>query len=300
MSSQEPVKNQPQASQPVAAPLEPRSALRPVTSLLFPIVGSLLFVAGLAITIGPAYVSELAWYAKTITRSGFSGQVFCLAGLMLVGMGWLSRYQRLHARTLLEPGMAESMIEDVRGDVVATQDLIRQLGGMQVEQGVDLRYLKKAIGEARNEARANDPKDAIFRLAASLDQLGARLDQRIGEATNVLQDSNYELSSLVESTSEGLQDKIDRSSRSLSREVLETISNVTLGLNEAEEDDDEGLEPLNTEGLRVLVDLEMDPVEEVHEQRDLGLLNELGDTDRPVQPSIYDAEDPATPRESAG
>lgn len=275
--------------------------MRPATSILFPIAGSALFLAGLAITIGPNYVSELAWYAKTITRMGFSGQIFCLAGLMLTGMGWLARYQRAHARTLLEPGMAECMLEDLRTDVVATQDLIRQLGGMQVEQGVDLRYLKKALGEARNEARANDPKDAIFRLAASLDQLGARLDQRIGEATSVLQDSNYELSSLVESSSEGLQDKIDRSSRSLSREVLETISNVNLGLTEAEEDGGE-LEPSHTEGLRVLVDLESEPLEDVLEpaqSRDLGLLDEL-DMDTSSQPTLYDSDDHSTPHESAG
>jgi len=293
------------ASHVTNAPLEPRSANRPPTSLIFPLVGWGLLAAGLAITVGPQYVSELAWYAKVITRQGFSGEVLCLAGLMFIGMGWIASYQRGFTRTLLQPGMAESLLEDLRSDVAATQDLIRNVGGTQVEQGVDLGYLKKALGEARNEARAADPKDAIFRLAASLDQLGARLDQRIGEATSVLQDANYELSSLVESNCEGLQDKMERTSRKLARHVMETLSSLSAPLEEEEGFTDAELELPEEESLRMVGDLEdEEEAPTLSEQRDLGLLNELEDADRTSaldhQPSLFKDPTGQPRRESAG
>ena len=293
MSSQESPNTEPnthvQATPVSSPPLEPRTASRPVTSMLLPLAGWLLLLGGLAITVGPKYVTELGWYAKQIARSGFSGEIMCLGGLVMIGLGWIASYQRGFTHTLLQPGMAESLIEDLQTEVVAAQDLIRNLGGTQVEQGVDLRYLKKALGEARNETRAADPKDAIFRLAASLDQLGARLDQRIGEATSVLQDANYELSSMVESSCEGIQERMEQNFRTLSDEVRKTISKM--GLVESESFD-EGLEGAPSEGLRVLVDLDEDQAEEAEaakEARDLGLLNDLGDAERtsPHQPSLF-------------
>lgn len=181
-------------------------------------LGGLALIAnGVAVTIGPRYLPELAEWARMVARVDVSGPMQCLVGAVLFGLAIVARCIRIHTASLLEPSQAEYTLEEVVADLAEFKNQVHDLQNDNIECLECIGSVKREIAEHREEFRSNQSKDALFRLAASLDQLGARVDQRIGEATSVLQEGSYEVSSLVEASREYLQETLEDLLRRVTR-----------------------------------------------------------------------------------
>jgi len=282
-----------------------------------------LALVGLGVAMAfPTSVPALAPVLERASALGLGTDTVALAGLVLLALGSLARQQRAHARTLLAPGLAEAQIEEVRADLAQLQNGFQDLRASHVEQGVELGYVKKEVSEHRQEGRLANPKDALFRLAASLDQLGARLDRKIHDevhgAVSVLRDNNETIASVVEQSRDSLQEALEHSSR----QILDGIWEVVHGADQADEQDPEAsgsqtghtdyeVGPLEAgpatryrlldsdepahgrDELEVLVQLEEEPT-------DLGLLSEIDDVEDSRRAPSDSSDERTTDEESKG
>ncbi len=272
-------------------PLEGRRIGGAIGGVLVAVLGLAAVLAGVAISIGPDYVAELEpWVARSIDL-GLRADVLAMGGIVLLAVAWAARTARENARTLLEPGLAVSYLDDLTADMSLLQNMAHELLGNTVEQGVQVSTLRKELLEHRQEMGVANPKDALFRLAASLDQLGARIDSRIGEATAAVCESTESVTGAIESARNSVLDSVEHSARELS----EIVYDAAQTLASAPEDDTMQPEPArgapqyrlvedddeeDDQGLSISVELEPDaPSLSLEGAHPLGLLDDLHDHD---------------------
>lgn len=200
----------PRARKHASRPNRPRAT--PTAMLLF-LGGLALMANGVAVTIGPDYVPELSDWARLVQRADVPGAMQLLVGSVLFGLGLIARYQRVHTATLLEPSQAEVSIEEFVAEVADFRLQVQELQHDNIEFRKLIGEVKKEIVDHRQELRTDQSKDALFRLAASLDQLGARIEGRIGEAAAGFQSGFEDITSMVEASRDYLQESLDEVSR---------------------------------------------------------------------------------------
>ena len=141
-----------------------------------------LVLAGIAIASLPVFLPQYAWIAKGLAKHGMTSGPLLVAGCVLFGVAWMLRMQA--------PAPAPEPVHDDRRELILDQlatELAQMRGGIQ-ELRVEFVYLKDAqqslvqVQSAQNaESQGEAQQAAIFRLAASLDQVGAR-DRELGVA----------------------------------------------------------------------------------------------------------------------
>jgi hypothetical protein len=157
---------------------QPRRPLSGVWGALLVLAGLGLVAAGLGLVLLPRFAPEYEWSVRNLARQGVTGGPLAICGALLVAFGWLSRGQARMSRQVADQPDAQIFLEHVAQELASlhegTQGIDARLGALRdATQG-----LIEAV-EARESLSGTDAdaRDSIFRLAASLDRMAARLEQ---------------------------------------------------------------------------------------------------------------------------
>src|SRR5437867_3554200 len=138
--------------------------------------GAGLMLVAAALVVAPSLSSGSGWIARSLARHGIAGGTVALGGLMLLGLYDIARsHRRLSSASDADVQPARARVEGLAGALAEAN------GGIQ-EIRVEIVHLKDAVRAVRErsaETGGDGQQDAMFRLAASLDQLGARIEQRL-------------------------------------------------------------------------------------------------------------------------
>ncbi len=192
------------------APVEVVSGTRPgkkpldawMGSLLYSLAGLIAGAGGLLCAFGPQFLpAQAEFFARVAARGITSGALWCVAAVMFA----LSMLARALGRNLEALGQTEDnslLIEQVAMDLAQTRSSMQELR-------VEFVYLKEYITNLGRDlpaqiATANESttRDAMYRLAASLDQVGARLEQRIRTQHGTLEGTLQEVQQSLQATCE--------------------------------------------------------------------------------------------------
>jgi hypothetical protein len=154
--------------------------------------GVLLWIGAAALMTLPGFIPQYTWIFRHAAKHGITSGPLMLFGLCLCGLGFI-------ARAIAAPkDEQEESQQRLRFDQLASElALVRQgidssCADLATVRSTTQSALELAQAEQANAASENR-QDAIFRLAASLDQLGARIDQRVQVQQTAVQASIQEL-----------------------------------------------------------------------------------------------------------
>lgn len=255
---------------------------------------ALLVVAGcLALGVGAFLASslviapELAWIADSLQRMGITSGAVLAGGVSLLGLSLVCKAIARAHRSLSGSMRSENGLSAVTD---SQADLRDGLDKVQFELRVlheSTRQLLEIAHEQTLKRSSNHPDDAVLQLAASLDQLGARLEdrletqhtginERLGSLDGSLEETRRRLTSFVEDSRRNGQAKNESPSAPAAGDKRRRPTE-----RPSRRPRHEPSEPEGDDDLHVLVTLE-ERDEEVHKaQRNaatsLGLLDELGD-----------------------
>jgi hypothetical protein len=151
--------------------------------------GFAMLLVGVAIAILPTVMPGNAWMVRSLAAKGLTSAPMLVGSFVLWGLCLNSRSSRSRAQSVTDAALSTSpAIDNLAAEVAHLGD---GLQGLRIE----FVYLKDALQsqQDRNQsAPANDAAgDAMYRLAASLDQVGARIEGRLhashGELSQALQ-----------------------------------------------------------------------------------------------------------------
>jgi hypothetical protein len=174
------------------------------------LVGFGFVVCGVALAVGP----RLSWKVDQISRGfsylGVHGGTLIVGGILLAAIGLVLRAQSVAAETAStrdELPMIEGLTSDVLRMHHSLEHLARSVDAFEnkIDRVVrEVRELEFKIPKpepvqvaAPQPALDEGQKDAIFRLAASVDHVGARIDQRLKAQYKELYDRLEEINGLV-------------------------------------------------------------------------------------------------------
>jgi hypothetical protein len=164
---------------------------------LFKLCGFVAVAAGLALASAPL----ASWKAEQILTGldhlGVHAGVLVVGGLLLWCAGALRRGQVSLAQRGGELQDDSLLLEQMATDLVQMRNAIDHMQLISATVQDELRAVHVRVRTAAEQPPPPPPEDgagdAIFRLAASLDQLGARIEQRLNVQYATLQDSLEEL-----------------------------------------------------------------------------------------------------------
>ncbi len=161
------------------------------------------------------------------------------AGIVLCGLALLAKSSHDQTRALSRNTDPAQLAQWMEERMVALESSLGLLHELQQAQGNALGQQEQKLELMRHEARAGSAKDSLFRLAASLDQLGARLDQRVGQVGDTLERAVFEVGSRVESVRVDLERRFEETIQSIgtlsAEETLATSFDGDFGYSEREE-----------------------------------------------------------------
>ncbi len=231
--------------------------------------GVLLVIGGGALAAVPTLVPQYAWAVKSAAHYGVTFGLLALSGIVLVGLGRVVRQvNKASAATEQNSSDDIQMLEHLVLDFTklrdGVQDLRHELAQVR-EVNTTILQTTVGLGEAQN---AEGKQDAIFRMAASLDQVGARIEHRLGTQGTALQDTLAELSNAILATHTLVAEIASSSSSSTPANSRESAREPRARTQQRAT---EPSTPVQESELDVWVELDAD------EPRSLGLLDTLDD-----------------------
>jgi hypothetical protein len=175
---------------------------------MFVVAGFGMAFAGTALSLLPRFAPQYEWSVRNLASQGVTGGSIAVGGCLLIALGLAARAQARFFRDSEEPSDADLLLEHVAGELTDIRSDIRD-ANQRISQVKDETVGLFEAVQARDNMDTTDhaASDATFRLAASLDQLGARIEQRLGaqDATTerAFEDVREQLAS-VRSLAEGL------------------------------------------------------------------------------------------------
>ena len=165
--------------------------------------GILIAVLGIALAVLPNVLHGYGWVLKSAARYGITSAPLLMSGILVCGMGLIARTRN----TTPAPAPAPLNIPQQSSDKLALEQLASDValmrGGLQ-ELRIEMVYVKdvtQSVLQATHDRGVTAPEDgqqdALFRLAASLDQVGARIDQRLRSQHTALQDTLLEINATM-------------------------------------------------------------------------------------------------------
>lgn len=181
---------------------EREKAIGGLTGLLFWTGGLAATGLGVALALGERLTPEVGWIGTQFARSGISAGPVIACGTLALGFAWITRLQRRHgsmvARSLDQGLVLSKLAQDFSG---LRENIARvQLEFAQVQQ-TNRTLLNLSREQAAAAAQSEPTKDAMFRLAASMDQLGARLETRVRTQFDSLEKRVADFDKRLEETS---------------------------------------------------------------------------------------------------
>lgn len=245
-STQDQPVNQQVSGDPIirSFPNESRRAPMPWSGVILSLAGLVAIAAGTAMIVGPERSPEIAGYAARLQGSGIlAGHLFA-AGCALGGLGLLAFYLRKVAATLLAPGAAEDALCEVGADLAEYRNKLYEFENDHLHFRAELEATRKEVREHRDTDRSPEAVDALFHMAGSLDTLHARLDQRMSETSQGLEQTMRELGGLVESSRDYLQESLEQGDEHVQR-LTTQVSELAGSLSGSAEDEEQQPEQLS-------------------------------------------------------
>ncbi len=153
-------------------------------SLLLFTTGFLLAAGGLALAAAPEYSWQVVKIGRLLAGMGIESGTLIVGGFVMFALGFVHRAVVFHGT---QPSPEESdeqaefrlVTEQLATDLAQVRHSVMQVSeelvGMSESQST---FLQEQRAEAFQEEKSPQ-HDAVFRLAASLDQLNARVDERL-------------------------------------------------------------------------------------------------------------------------
>ena len=153
----------------------------PEATLLL-LMGFVTTAAGLGLSFGPKFSWKVEQISQGFAYLGIHGGTLIMGGLMLAGMGMIRRGLSLHLANDTRDVDYELSMNQIAvdlGDVRTTLlDFDERFRGMKAA----MKMITAQIAESSKQDDSDGKgEDAIFRMAASVDQTWARMDKRMGE-----------------------------------------------------------------------------------------------------------------------
>jgi hypothetical protein len=264
------------------------------------LAGGALAVAGVALEIVPEVAHQYAWIVNGFAKHGVTGMPLALCGLIFLGLCVVSRARdKADARTAELTRREREAREGADDQSLLLEQLASDLaltrGGMQ-ELRVEFVYLKDMVQSASKQSvdpttGLDEAQAAVFRLAASMDQLGGRLEARLKSQDAVFHEviaalrteisaTNTSLHELRASIEQGIQDATNSMSSRTVEGATDDVdySEVETGYQASPDD--------------LAVEVELEELS----GPDLGLLDDLDDQGKPRRSKTSPSIRPSIPR----
>jgi hypothetical protein len=177
--------------------------------------GTTMLLTGTAMLLVPTISPQYSWIVRSLATRGLTSVPLSAVGVLLCGLWLVVRTSRSHSIAAQEAAKASGPVLDKMAEEIA--HLGDGLQGLRIE----LVYLKDAVQTqadlARSGSAGDSPADGMYRLAASLDQLGARVEERLNASHREICDKLHDLST-------GIQSSQVRAVEELSANVVESQS----------------------------------------------------------------------------
>ena len=206
-----------------AAPLASAPAPPPSTTStnLVLALGGVSLAFGIALTFAPLISGRLAGLGRTLYQFGYDAPAFTWAGFGLLAVGAVGR-------ALLRSGHQDtdfSLVgEQIAFELDGMQDSLVTVTETMAQMVVAQTTLLKRQEDLEDDEHATKERnyDAVFRLAASLDQLSARLDERVSS-----------LATEIQQRAGGVIERVQESRAALELELRNQSHTQTQALSEA-------------------------------------------------------------------
>lgn len=232
--------------------------------------GVMLVLGGIALASMPKLAPQYGWIVGSAAKYGMSVGTIALGGIVLWGLGLVVRQvakaNETDAQDSDEMLILEQLVLDFTKLRDGVQDLRVELGQVK-ETSASILDTSARLSEVQ---ATQGHQDAIFRLAASLDQVGARIEHRLGTQNTTLQDTLGELNTAILATHTLVSEWAAGASHTESSSKPDLQIQPRLDGRKRSHSVERGTNPPDNE-LDVWVELDVD------EPRRLGLLDTLDD-----------------------
>ena len=160
----------------------------------------LLFASGVLSALGGVFLAatsdswgSLGAINQRLAEMGLTAGPLLMGGLVLLGLGMSVRSQTSRAAASGKEPQGELVLEQLATDLVRVRGALGKLdqrfvGLARATQGLGERVREQRQSAAAPAQESRGQGDALWRIAASLDQLGARFDRQLTERVQALED----------------------------------------------------------------------------------------------------------------
>ena len=175
-------------------------------------LGALGLLAGIGLVAAPSISWTAGQMLGNLGAHWTLGAAVSLGGLGVLSLG-LVRRSLAHAARNSSPDPT-LLLEQIATDLISLREQLASLGDLGRDQSGSIQNLQAEIGELRQSQSANAvSNEALFQLAASLDKLGHRIDQRLRLHHSTLQDTIDELAATVDHSRRAIEERLGQGSQ---------------------------------------------------------------------------------------
>ncbi len=163
--------------------------------------GVLMMLVGIALVVVPTFLPQYGWVVRSLAARGVTSLPFAIGGVLMCGIAFAGRSGRAN---LDVTASAISAARETSPAIAALAQQIATLGdGLQAIR-IEFVYLKDALQsqfdrmQSTPQSQDSGAGDAVYRLAASLDQVGMRIEERFNAGHRELGESVRALATALE------------------------------------------------------------------------------------------------------
>lgn len=155
-------------------------------------LGALGAAGGCALAVVPKLAPDLAPLCAGLARHGVTpGLAIAAGGALAIAGGALRALFRGAARerelSLAQPDELTPRMTQIESDLAQVRGTLQELRVEFVYVKDSVLHLRQAVGDVLTTANPESMQEAVFRMASSLDQLGACMDQRLTTQNETMQ-----------------------------------------------------------------------------------------------------------------
>jgi hypothetical protein len=169
-------------------------------------MGAAACCAGVAIATLPHVSYRAGQLAAGLGAHGAIGASVFTGGALLLALGWTKRSL---ARTNTNDSTTTLLLEQLATDLAQTRATLDTLQQQIAETAQCTLAVREELTNARGNGEALSPTEAMFQLAASLDKLGARIEQKLKVHHTTLHEGIEELGTTLAHTRRTLEERLN-------------------------------------------------------------------------------------------
>jgi hypothetical protein len=136
-----------------------------------------MMLTGVALVVLPTVLPQHAWIVRSLADRGVTSLPIAIGGVLMCGIAFAGRSRGEVTPHLVDPDRGTRTALDTLSQQIA------QLGDTLQGIRIEFVYLKDALQSQIDRVEASrssdNAGDAVYRLAASLDQVGMRIEERV-------------------------------------------------------------------------------------------------------------------------